>query len=85
MSYFVINKKLDYDRGFLSGGEFRDGRLFLKEDCRVKACFFSRLFDSREAGTEWGRFTADSPGNTGARSPSTPRTSPSCSAESENG
>lgn len=66
MSYFVINKKLDYDRGFLSGGEFRDGRLFLKEDCRVKACFFSRLFDSREAGTEWGRFTADSPGNTGA-------------------
>ena len=66
MSYFVINKKLDYERGFLSGGEFRDGRLFLREDCRVRASFYSRLFDSREAGTEWGRFTADSPKNAGA-------------------
>ncbi len=58
MSYFVINKQLDYQRGFLEGGEFREGRLQIRQGNRTGACFISRLFDSREPGTEWARFTA---------------------------
>ncbi len=65
MSYFVINKKMDYDRGFLRGGEFRDGRLRIL-DGSSSAYFFSRLFDSREMDTEWGRIILNAPENAGA-------------------
>ncbi|MDO4803529.1 MAG: hypothetical protein Q4A32_01755 [Lachnospiraceae bacterium] len=66
MSYFVINKQLDYDLGFLSGGEYRDGRLFVSGDMDGAACFVSRLFDSRKEGCEWGRFVADARKDVGA-------------------
>lgn len=54
----MINKQLDYKRGYLSGLEFRDGRLYLKEGAG-NGCFFSRVFDSREDGCVWHRFTMD--------------------------
>jgi len=57
MKYFVINKQLDYDRGFLQDLEYRDGLLRLKAGAK-RGFFFSRLFDSGESGTVWHRFTA---------------------------
>ena len=66
MSYFVINKQLDYDLGFLSGGEYRNGRLSVSSDAESGACFVSRLFDSRSEGTEWGRFVVDARSDVGA-------------------
>ncbi len=66
MSYFVVNKQLDYQRGFLEGGEFRDGRLHIRQGERTGACFISRLFDSRESGTEWARFTVEGVPDAGA-------------------
>ena len=58
MNYFMINKQLDYERGFLSGLEFRDGRLCLMGEKTV-GYFFSRVFDSLESGCIWHRFTMD--------------------------
>ena len=66
MSYFVINKQLDYDLGFLSGGEYRNGRLSVFRKAENGACFISRLFDSRDEGTEWGRFVVDARRDAGA-------------------
>lgn len=62
----MINKQLDYDLGFLSGGEYRNGRLSVSSDTESGACFVSRLFDSRSEGTEWGRFVVDARSNVGA-------------------
>jgi len=69
MNYFVINKQLDYERGFLQGLEYRDGRLRLREDTADKGYFFSRLFDSGVNGTVWHRFTAErgTSGETGVK------------------
>ena len=58
MNYFVINKQLDYERGYLSGLEYRKGRLRLQKDAE-KGCFFSRVFDSQDDGCIWHRFTLD--------------------------
>ena len=66
MSYFVINKQLDYDLGFLSGGEYRNGRLSVSSDTESGACFVARLYDSRSEETEWGRFVVDARSNVGA-------------------
>ena len=65
MSYFVINKQMDFDRGYLRGGVFREGRLGFP-DGSSSLCFISRVFDSREEETEWGRAVLDAPGNAGA-------------------
>lgn len=65
MSYFVINKQMDYDRGYLSGGFFSDGRLRISDGSPC-LCFISRVFDSREAETDWGRAVLDVPVNAGA-------------------
>ena len=65
MSYFVINKQMDYDRGYLRGGIFREGRLSFP-DGSSSLCFISRVFDSREEETEWGRAVLDAPENAGA-------------------
>ena len=61
-NYFLINKKLDYDRGFLQDLEFKDGRLRLAEGASY-GVFFSRVFDSRESGTVWHRFSAEKDGS----------------------
>lgn len=66
MSYFTVNKQLDYDRGFLSGGVYQDGRLRVDGKGEARACFISRLFDSRTPGNEWGRFTLDTRADIGA-------------------
>lgn len=58
MNYFVINKQMDYERGYLNGLEYRRGRLRLKKDAE-SGCFFSRVFDSQEDGCIWHRFTLD--------------------------
>ena len=65
MSYFVINKQMDFDRGYLRGGVFQEGRLGFP-DGSSSLCFISRVFDSREEETEWGRAVLDAPGNAGA-------------------
>ena len=65
MSYFVVNKQMDYDRGFLRGGAFRDGRLRISDGAPC-AYFFSRVFDSRLEETEWGRAVLDVQENAGA-------------------
>ena len=57
--FFVINKKLDYDRGYLEGLEYSGGRLRLKANSGSAGWFFSRVFDSRDSGTVWHRFTVD--------------------------
>ncbi len=57
--YFVINKKLDYERGFLDGLEYRNRRLCLADDVTGTGVFFSRVFDSLESGMIWHRFTVD--------------------------
>ncbi len=66
MSYFVVNKQLDYDRGFLSGGVYRNRRLSVSGDGENCARFVSRLFDSGTGETEWGRFTLDARSDAGA-------------------
>ena len=55
----MINKQLDYDRGFLEGLVFRNGRLGLAPGNGDVGTFFSRVFDSRESGTVWHRFLID--------------------------
>ena len=56
-NYFLINKQLDYHRGFLQGMEYAEGKLKLLPDVSY-GIFFSRLFDSREDETVWHRFSA---------------------------
>ena len=55
----MINKKTDYERGFLDGLEYRDRRLCLDGSVKGTGVFFSRVFDSLESGTVWHRFTVD--------------------------
>ncbi len=62
----MINKKLDYERGFLDGLEYRDGRLRLAGKGSGMGVFFSRVFDSIESGTVWHRFTVDCGQGSGA-------------------
>lgn len=62
----MINKKLDYERGFLDGLEYRDGRLRLVKGSAGTGVFFSRVFDSLERGTVWHRFTVDCGNSSGA-------------------
>lgn len=64
-NYFVINKKLDYERGVLDGLVYRNGRLRLAEGVTGTGVFFSRVFDSLESGTVWHRFTVDCANSSG--------------------
>lgn len=65
-NYFLINKKLDYERGVLDGLEYRNGRLHPAAGAAGTGVFFSRVFDSLERGTVWHRFTADCGRGSGA-------------------
>lgn len=56
MKYFVINKELDYQRGYLEQAQYRMGALGLS-DGALHGAFFSRVFDGREEGLAWHRFT----------------------------
>lgn len=55
MNYFVINKELDYQRGFLENTQYTEGILTL---CAWKkqGVFISRIFDSQKEETIWHRF-----------------------------
>lgn len=58
MKYFVFNKALDYDRGYMENCCWEEGALALRDGCR-KGILFSRLLDSREQGTVWHRLMGE--------------------------
>lgn len=58
MKYFVINKKMDYERGWLEGTEYTGRALTLASEADY-GVFFSRVFDCREQETCWHRFSAE--------------------------
>lgn len=64
MKYFVINKELDYERGYLEQAEYADGALRLRPGAACGA-FFSRIFDAKEE-TTWHRFVLKGHGPGGA-------------------
>ncbi len=65
MDYFVVNKQMDYDRGFLFHAVYKNNGLVLTSETDYGA-FFSRIFDSRKEETQWHRFTTEwqNPANT---------------------
>lgn len=59
MEYFLFNKALDYDRGFMENVSFKDGMLCMVDSgSGKKGIFISRVLDSRESRTRWQRFSA---------------------------
>lgn len=55
MKYFVFNKPLDFNRGYMENCRWENDGLTLQEDCG-EGVFFSRILDSREDQTVWHRF-----------------------------
>ena len=61
MKYFVVNKELDYKRGYLEGAEFSQGSLRLREG-ESQGVFISRVFDGKETDLAWHRFCLNGEG-----------------------
>lgn len=60
MKYFLYNKALDFKKGCLENCSYRDGFLKVEDRNRQEGgTFISRLMDSREKETVWGRMKAD--------------------------
>lgn len=65
MKYFLVNKELDYERGYLEQAEYSRGVLRLLSGADYGA-FFSRVFDGGEEELCWHRFVAEGHGPGGA-------------------
>lgn len=65
MKYFVVNKELDFKRGYLEGAEFSQGSLRLLPG-ETRGVFISRIFDGREQDLAWHRFCLNGRGPGGA-------------------
>ena len=59
MKYFLYNKALDFKKGCLENCIYQDGFLQVEDKSRESGgIFISRLMDSREKETVWGRLKA---------------------------
>lgn len=58
MKYFLFNKPLDYERGYIENCRLKEGELSLSEGA-AEGMFFSRILDSGERETIWHRFTQE--------------------------
>lgn len=58
MKYFLFNKPLDFERGYMENCRLLEDGLSLPED-KGAGIFFSRVLDSREKETLWHRFTQE--------------------------
>lgn len=56
LKYFLINKKLDYARGYSMNMEWQDNTIYLLKP-EQKGFYFSRVFDSREKERIWHRMS----------------------------
>ncbi|MEG0564908.1 MAG: hypothetical protein RR590_01615, partial [Hungatella sp.] len=56
MKYFIFNKSIDYERGYMENCCWNGNALTLLEGSREGA-MISRVLDSREKWTVWHRFT----------------------------
>lgn len=65
MNYFVINKELDYQRGYLEDTQYTQGNLTLRA-WKKQGAFISRIFDSQKEETIWHRFVLSGEGRGGA-------------------
>lgn len=65
MKYFLVNKELDYERGYLEQAEYSRGALRLLPGADY-GVFFSRVFDGKEEELCWHRFVAEGHGPGGA-------------------
>lgn len=65
MKYFVVNKELDFKRGYLERAEYSQGRLRLLPGAS-DGVFISRIFDGRETDMTWHRFCLNGKGPGGA-------------------
>lgn len=55
LKYFIFNKKVDYERGYLKNMSVSGGSICPVKECRKKSVFISKLLDSREYETVWHR------------------------------
>lgn len=65
MKYFIFNKSVDYERGYMENCCWKGDALVLSEGCG-EGRLISRILDSREKGTVWHRFTQSAENSFGA-------------------
>ena len=57
MSYFVINKQLDFERGYFENTVADDGVLYMSDDSLKDAHYITRIFDCTKEATQWHRLS----------------------------
>lgn len=55
LTYFIFNKEIDYQRGYLSNLECKRQGIWVKKDSYEKAVFISRILDSQKPQMDWHR------------------------------
>ena len=61
--YYVLNKEMDYRRGYMQGVHCEGAYLWTNEQERLRGVFISRVFDSGENGTIWHRLQLEKQGD----------------------